>query len=204
MNIDPAILHWLTTLEEPALFFGAFFFGETVIVAASFLAAQGVWSMSNVFWLTLVGTVAADIVWFYAGRYSQSLLRYYQVNIDRYRSYVSYVDDAFEHRPWRTMTFLKFLYGTRIIMIIYLALSPMPLRRFIAIDTFASAVLIAVTMAIGWFAAKGLLNVVPALNNVKYAVFILLLVIVAYKLASLWFTKQVDETIEERQKKQRP
>lgn len=198
MQFDSNLLQWLITLEEPAIFFGAFFFGETVILAASFLAAEGVWSLNNVFWLSLLGTVVSDIIWFYAGRYSKSLLRYYEVNIDKYRDYVSYVDAAFEHKPWRTMVFLKFLYGTRIIMIVYLALSPMSLRRFIAIDTFASAVLLAVVMTVGWLAGKGLISAAPAMANLQYGVLGLLGIVIIYKLVTVWFTKQIDETIEER------
>jgi membrane protein DedA with SNARE-associated domain len=55
-------------LPVVAIYAGAFLFGETILIAASFMAAQGVWTLWSVFWLGLAGTLTADSLWFLLGQ----------------------------------------------------------------------------------------------------------------------------------------
>ncbi len=66
--MDFSLAQVLTTYQLPAIFFGSFFFGETVILTAAFLGGQNIWSVESVFWLSLAGTIAADSLWFLFGQ----------------------------------------------------------------------------------------------------------------------------------------
>ena len=60
---------YLETYKSPAIFLGAFLFGETIILSAVFLAIENSWSLLLMFVLSFLGTLIADIVWFVAGGY---------------------------------------------------------------------------------------------------------------------------------------
>lgn len=200
MNLDPTIVYWLTALHEPAIFLGTVFFGEVIVLTAAFLSGNGMWSVWSVFLFSLAGVLVSDAAWFYFGRRSNRLLQRYTNRLEKYRAYVTYIDNAFERRPWRTMLFLKFLYGTRIIMIVYLSLTPLSLRRFVAADAFATTILLSLVITVGWLAGAGVIHAIPSLANIQYAILILLGIIVVYKLMTLWLSRQIDKSIIRRNK----
>lgn len=67
MADHPIVLEFLTEHHFLIVLFGAFFFGESVIITASSLAAQNDWSMGSIALGAFVGTVASDTIWFLLG-----------------------------------------------------------------------------------------------------------------------------------------
>jgi membrane protein DedA with SNARE-associated domain len=195
MNLDLTIVYWLTAFHEPAIFVGTILFGEAVVLTASFLAADGAWSLTNVFLFSLAGTLVSDIFWFLSGRYAQHYFKKYMTRLEKHRRYISYIDNAFLHKPWRTMIFIKFLYGARVFMILYLSTLPTPLRRFILADIVASSVLLTIVITVGWFAGAGMAHLLPGANNAQYLIAAIIGVIIGYKLITLWLSRQIDETV---------
>lgn len=191
MNIDAETIQLLTSFRAPAIFLGAFFFGETVIITAAFLAAHKLWSMDEVFWLALSGTVLADVVWYLFG---QRLMRFFR-RWKKYREEGNQLLAALEkttgQRPFLALLFIKFLYGTRVLTIMYLSARKVGLRTFTIFDSIGTVLWLIAVMAIGWLAGKSITNLAPVLDRVEFAALVLILCIIGFRMGTLWLSKKI-------------
>lgn len=191
MNLDVTIVELLTAYQLPAIFVGSFFFGETVIITAGFLSAQGYWSLFNVFWLAFLGTIVSDTLWFLFG---QQLLTYLH-KWDRYQAKTTQLLKKMQQlsgeRPFLILLFIKFLYGTRILTIMYLSIRRVGLWTFVLYDSLGSLIWLAVIVPIGWLAGKSIIDLWPYLNRIEYALLLIAVIILVFKLATLWISKKI-------------
>lgn len=194
MHIGTTTLATLYAYEFPALFFGGFFLGETVIIPAAFLAGQDILSLYSVFGVTFLGTIIADMLWFFAG---PSLFRFahrFEWIAARSESVLSGVQALYADQPFRALLASKFVYGTRILTIIYLSFEKVSAIRFLIVNLISTFVWLVAIVAIGWLAGKSIVNLVPFVSDVAYALLVVVILIVGFKLAPLWFRKRSVET----------
>jgi len=191
--MDSLILEWLTTYQLPAILIGSFLFGETVILSAAFLAGQGVWPVGNVFLLALAGTLISDILWFLLGN---SILH----NSDRWKKYekehqhfLTKLEKITGRKPFLSLLFIKFLYGTRILTILYLAVRKVTFAKFFVFGFFGTLIWLGVLLPIGWSAGKGLGNFVEIIDNIGYVFLAILALIIIYRAISIWMEKRIEE-----------
>lgn len=188
MEID--IASYLMAYHLPAIFVGSFFFGETVILTASFLAAQGWWSPFVVFGLSLIGTLASDIIWFLLGNRVVHSERWDKYK-EKYVHIVHFLERKTGQRPYRALLFIKFMYGTRILTIVYLSVRKVGFWKFLLYDILSTAILLAVLIPIGYLAGKGYENLVHVFHNVTYGITALVGIFILYKLVTLWLGKKI-------------
>jgi len=181
----------LIAYELPAIFFGSFFFAEIVIIAAAFLAGQGVWPVWHVFLLALAGTLTADSVWFFVGRKLYNQLNRWEYTRVRYARFSKLLNHIAHRRSLATFFIIKFLYGTRVLMAMHFSASRLPYRFFIARDALATLAWLGVIISLGWVAGRGAFGIADVLGNVRAAGIALVAVLIAYRLANLWFNKRV-------------
>ncbi len=191
MHLDDTIISLLSSYQLPAILIGAFFLGETVIIPAAFLAAQGFWSLINVFWLALAGTLMSDALWFLFGR--RILLFFHKW--EKYQKQSARLLKALEkisgQRSFLALLFIKFFYGTRILTIMYLSVRQVRFFTFLFFDTIGTMLWLAVILSIGWLAGKSMINLAPFLNKFEYAVLFLILVIIIFRFGTTWLRKKI-------------
>ena len=189
--MDAFILSLLTTYQLPAIFLGAFFFGETVIVTAAFLAGQGIWSLWTVFVLSLSGTLLSDSLWFIFG---QSILQFLQKWKKGRRKIDALKKEEVplkKYTPFFVLLFIKFLYGTRIITILYLSSRKLNFWLFLLFDTIGTVVWLIVMMAIGWSVSQGTYQWSPLLQRTEYVLVLLALTLVGTHFFIVWISKKI-------------
>lgn len=191
--MDTAIAQYLMDYHIPGIFMGAFIFGETIIITAAFLATQGWWSLWTVFYISLLATVISDCVWFFAGYYVFEKKQWFKKYEHKYQKVVHFLDKKVGNRPYRGLLIVKFLYGTRILTIIYLARRRVNFWKFLFFDTIGSMLLMVVVVGIGYLAAKGYESVVHIFHNVTYVITGVIAVIILFKLVTIWLSKKVIE-----------
>jgi len=185
--IEPMLLAY----QLPAIFLGAFFFGETVVITAAALSAQGIWSVFNVFWLSLAGTVISDAIWFLSGQAIFRLTNKWSKNQKKYQSLIAKLDKITGQKPFLSLLFIKFLYGTRILTILYLSVRQIGFWAFVIFDTVGTIFWLVVVISIGWLAGKGVVNFIPLVHKTEYALLAIVLVVVFFKLITLWIEKKI-------------
>lgn len=191
MDISGVISNFLINYEAAAIFLGSFFFGETVVISSAFLSARGFWSMQSVFWLSFAGTMCSDILWFIFGRPILTYFHKWEQYREKSAKLVSFLDGFAGSRPFFSLLFIKFLYGTRILTIMYLSIRQIGLWRFILFNAVGTVIWLAVVLPIGWLAGNGIVNIIPFLNKFEYAALFLLVVLVLIRLLTKWLGNQV-------------
>lgn len=194
MHIGTTTLAMLYAYEFPALFFGGFFFGETVIIPAAFLAGQDILSLQEVFWVTFLGTVIADTLWFIAGPPLFRFAHRFEWIAARSESVLKRVKDLYADQPFRALFVSKFVYGTRILTVIYLSFERVSAVRFLIVNLASTFLWLVAIVAIGWLAGKSIVNLIPFVSDVTYALLVVAVLIVGFKLAPLWLQKHRIET----------
>lgn len=179
----------LLSYQLPAIFLGAFFFGETVILTAAFLSGHGIWSLSNVFLLSFAGTIVSDGMWFLFGQFFFRLARKRIDNQEKYLQLITKLDTITGQKPFLSLLFIKFLYGTRILTILYLSIRKIGFWTFIVFDALGTVLWLIVMISIGWLAGKGISNFIPFVQKTEYALLAIALLVVIFKLTTLWIQK---------------
>lgn len=190
MVFDNLVIELLTKYQLIIVFVGSFFLGESVIISCGFLAAQGILNMPYVFILAFLGTVISDSLWFCCGK----LIFWKKKNfIDdkKYNKLVKRIDQITGKKQFWALLFIKFLYGTRILTIIYLSIRRIKFSIFTFFNSLGTILWLSVVLTIGWLAGKGYGNVVPVFNGVKYLLIGLIILLILYRVVSQWITKKI-------------
>ncbi len=186
MPFDQTLVDLISSYGQLAVFVGSFFFGETVIISAGFLSATGAWPVENVYLLAFIGTLTSDSVWFLFGQTLVAGTKHFQRSSNRYQRVVSRVERITGDKPFLILLFIKFLYGTRILTILYLAHRKLRFLTFLVFDFLGTILWLAVMVGIGWLAGRGIVNVLPQVKNIQIAFTLLVVVAVFGKLIMVW------------------
>lgn len=178
-------------------FVGAFFGGEETILTLSFLAGQGIMSAWLVFAGCLAGTLSSDAAWFALGR---SRLADKILGWKIFHRGYQKVENIFHKTTKGNIIIMiligKFLYGTRIITIMYMARRKMSLARFNLYNTIIVTLWLGVIIPIGWSAGKGFSRTVNILHDFERATMVLILLLVLVYLARLAISRWLRDRYE--------
>jgi membrane protein DedA with SNARE-associated domain len=180
----------LTTHHAWLIFLGAFFFGETVIIPAAALAAQGQFSPWAVGGWAYLGTVVSDALWFRLAGLAEHHISTHAGKQRRDRIVLAWLDRRFGARPERALLFIKFVYGTRIATLVYLSIRKVTFQLFLAFNSVGTAAWVVVVVSVGWLVGKGLAAFAPDLSKVEHLLPIVLLVALFLRGVAKWMSKR--------------
>lgn len=132
--------------------------GETVVLASVVVATQGEWPLGQVVLWCLLGTVASDTVWFSLAGTAGKRLRSVREPGARQQRVMDWLRRRTGERPYVALLFVKFLYGSRVLMLVYLATRRVPLRLFLLYDIAGTILWLAVLVPVGWLLGEGLIR----------------------------------------------
>ena len=89
------------------------------------------------------------------------------------------------------MLFIKFLYGTRILTILYLSTQKLQLSTFLLWNAIGTLLWLVVMISIGWLAGNSVINIIPYVDKAEYAAAILLLLIILVRFGTQWLSKRI-------------
>ncbi|MBA3348984.1 MAG: VTT domain-containing protein [Actinobacteria bacterium] len=184
------MIELLTHHHAWIVFLGAFLLGETLIIPAAVVAAQGHFSVLAVAGWSYLGTVASDAIWFSCARPLSGVLERNQKWNERYTMALAWINRRFGDRPERALLFIKFLYGTRIATIVYLALRRLRFKTFISFNAMGTAVWVIAIVTVGWLVGKGIANLQSELTRIEYLIPSALLLALILKGLVSWASKR--------------
>lgn len=184
---------WLLTYRYAGVAVGSFALGDTVVIGAGYLAGTGLLN----FWLTLgyalIGTLIADCAWFLFGHQIIRRLPKYR-NLDWQINMVEKIERLAGKRLWLIILCFKFLYGTRILMIIFFSLQKISLVRFLWLDTVGTLIWLILFLGVGWLAGAGIVNLLPHVQSAELALTIFVLVLLVMRLGFSWMEKRLTKS----------
>jgi membrane-associated protein len=178
----------------PAIFLGTFLFGETVVLAGTLLATAGVVSVPALFGMCLLGMLASDLVWFFFGQRALRAARrweWVQARHDALMARLQRIDDG---QRFYYLLFYKFVYGIRIVTIVYTSLRRIRLRRFLLLDGIGGAAYLVVVIGLGLLLYRGATEVAPAMHTLRYALAAAVLLFILLRMGTQWLRKRLIDT----------
>ncbi len=163
------------------VFFGAMLAGESIILPAMFLAAQGSLSATAVLALALLGNMISDSFWFWLGKHHEHLHRIkpnYHELFERFKVKI----ETISRNPSRSLLYMKFLYGLRVLTIIYLSAIYTPYRTFLWYDTLGSLIWLLTFLIFTSLITIGYTTFSHILPSLRVIIPILIVIIVCIKL----------------------
>ena len=133
----------------PALFLGAGFEGETVVVAGGLLAQRGIVSLPAAMAATATGSFAADQLFFLAGR---RLAGWRPVDRLRQNPLFARALAMLERYPVGFIFAFRFIYGFRTISPFAIGTSAVPARLFLLVNIVAAAIWASAFTLLGYVA----------------------------------------------------
>jgi membrane protein DedA with SNARE-associated domain len=178
----------------PAIFLGTFIFGETVVLAGTLLAATGVVSVPALYAMCLLGMLTSDLVWFFFGRRLVDLARRWPWVQARYESLMARLHRIDDGRRFYYLLFYKFVYGIRVVTIIYTSLRRIPLRRFLFLDGIGGGTYLAVVIGLGLLLYRGAAEMAPEVHALRYALAAAVLLFILLRMGTQWLRKRLLDT----------
>lgn len=177
MSIPETILSSLTAVILANSFF---FFLISVIATAIwgdasyiFLVILGVQSHIPLILIALsafIGTIIGDTIWFFIGIRFIKKLKKKKALKKTFLRISRTIEKTFGNRYTLALTTVKFLYGTRVITIFYLADKKLRYKKFIMYNIIATFFWVIGVGAIGWLAGIGFSYIVNVFKNLQLAI----------------------------------
>ncbi len=174
------------------LFFGAFFFGETVIISSALVVfAQGL-SVPIAFGIAFLGTILSDTVWFLLGTSVVRKRLERNGTWQKNQHFIARLNTVFGRFPFLILLVIKFLYGTRILTIVYLSVRKLPLWQFIVFNAAGTVLWLSVLFGLSYAAVHAAISIDGTLSTIQIVVMSAVTVFIVVKLVNLWITKRLD------------
>jgi len=142
-----------------AIFVGAGLEGETSVVTGGLLAHEGLLSLGGTALAAVVGSFAADQLFFFAGRRYRDTAR-----VRRIRAKPAFAKalDTLDRHPTVFILSFRFLYGLRTISPIAIGTSHVPARTFVVLNAISAAVWGVLFTGIGYLFGHSLIEAIDA------------------------------------------
>ncbi len=177
---------WMASSHSWIILAGTFVFGDSIVLAASGLAAHGQWSVLSVFIWSFLGTLMSDTIWFKLADGSLQKIMRDPAREAAFDRMTARMDRWTGESPHRGLLFVKFLWGTRTLSIVYMASRDVSTRTFVLFDAIGTVLWLAVLVPIGFLAGKGVATLSADLTRLEYALPILLILAIGLKRGRTW------------------
>ena len=159
---------------------GAFFGGDGIILFLSSLSGQGVINFWTIILFCSLGTIASDVMWFFIGRtrLADKVISHKQFN--RGYSKIERILAKYGRSDFLLLLIVKFIYGIRIITIVYFSRERKSFPRFVNYNSIAVLVITVFVSFLGWMAGKGIRSYVDIYENFRTAIKIIVLILVLF------------------------
>lgn len=194
MPFEKLIVSFITINLPLVCVAGAFFGGDALIIFLSSLAGQGLINLWTIILFCSLGTISSDVAWFFLGRskFADKLISNSKMNAGY--SKFERILTRYGRSDFLLLLVVKFIYGIRIITIIYFSRERRNFVRFLNYNSIAVIIITVFVAFIGWMAGKGISVYADFYDNFKMAMkFIVIFLVVFIILKSLvkrWLLKE--------------
>jgi len=173
-------------------FLGGLFGGETAIISLSFLSANGLFPLWWILVFTTIGEFISDIFVFLIGRmHFISNLTKLEKSFKVYRRIDKIIVKLSRDNIFLVILYGKFIYGASIFGLLYLGIKKKNIIEFLIADFIVVCMWIIILVTIGWLGGHGFNFIITIFNNIKIAIFLLLLFVLILISFQKWLNKKL-------------
>jgi membrane protein DedA with SNARE-associated domain len=188
------LLEWLVSIFEAhkilVSILGSFLIGEEYVLFASVMSGRGIIPIWEVILIGIIGMIILDSLWFLAARtkWATYILKFERRNSDakERESFVETIGNKLaKTHPLTFLSLSKFIYGTRVISIIYASIRGEKFWNFVKYDLIAIGIWCAVMSPLGWIAGRGSTFLLEAAKSTEKVLALVLFLFAALYLLNL-------------------
>lgn len=161
-------------------------------------------SLWLIFFAAYIGTMIGDSLWFSLGRYLEPKIEKNEKLKKAYVKIAELIEIIFGKRHLLALTAVKYLYGTRVITIIYLAKERIGYKKFAYYDFISTFFWIIGVGFIGWLVGVGFMAI-KTFKNIQLAITVLVIFFLLLNLLQRWVNEKIEhikrKRIKERKRK---
>ncbi len=170
---------------------GAAFGGEVVMIALSFLAAQGLFSLLPFCLTSFVGLLSSDVLWFWLGK-TEKGSKFFSYRF--LRSTVAVITEAVERvsqgNNFVALLLANFMLASRIVIIMYVSRLRVSFLRFLSYEVIAGTLWLISVISIGFISGLGFSQLAELFQNLYVAIGFILLVIFGIVIFQIWLERR--------------
>ena len=185
------------------LFFAMVLEGEIFLIIAGMLANLEAFDIGDVFFISLLGVILGNMVWYYLG----SVLKnksFARRMIGWAERAIAYFLPRFRERPFKSIFFSKFIYGANRATVIMSGVLKVKFELFLRAEFLASIAWVSLYLAIGYFFGYAAVHITK--NASRFALLIVIFVvafILLQKLLTLYYDRRKHQKLEKDRNAQR-
>ncbi len=157
--------------------------GETILIIASMLAHLGAFDIGDVLWISLLGVVLGNMLWYYVG-FKLNHKGFAKNIIIRAEKIITYFLPRFREEPFKSIFISKFIYGANRATVFMSGVLKVEFPLFMKAEFFASIAWVALYASVGYFFGYAAIQVTHKAGY--FALLILIFVVVFILLQKLF------------------
>ena len=194
MPLESLVLQFIESYAPLVCLIGAYFGGDALIIFISSLSGQGLVSYWTIVLFCTLGTTSADVMWYFLGRTRLAGKLISSRQLAAGYSKIERIFSKYGGNDFLLLLIVKFVYGIRVVTIVYFSRERRRFGRFLAFDSFAVIVITLFVTTLGWLAGKGIGSYVSIYENFRDAVKIIVIVLVVFfvlkSLVNKWLLRE--------------
>jgi len=197
MRLEKFLLPFIATNLPLVCIVGAYFGGDAMLLFLSSLSGQGLIHFWTIILFFSLGTISSDVMWFFIGRtrLAEKLISHKQLN--KGYSRIERILTKYGRNDFLLLFIVKFIYGIRIIAIVYFSRERKRFDRFLCFNSIAVVAITVFVSFLGWMAGKGIRSYVDIYENFRSAIKIIVIVLVIFfilkSLINKWLLKKTTQ-----------
>ena len=178
-EVIPSLIKFLEHYDYLIVFLGTIIAGETVILAAVFLASLKILNIYLVIFFGLLGIVISDNLWYWIGSKLKGRFNYFRkyLPLVKYQKKIDFFKRSFEHNSRKLLITSKFIYGVRIMTIIASGYQRLPYKRFFTFNFLGTLCWLTIVVLLGYVMGFSWNYLSQYNNQAKYYVLLGLLIL---------------------------
>ncbi len=202
MGLINFILQFFAVYPAIICFLGGIFGGEETIFILSILAVQNNINFLIIIFFSYLGILVSDIIWFFLGRtklFNWLIKR--KIFSKVYYHFDKTLDKVTKGNDFKALLFTKFLYGLRIITIMYLARERMKFKQFLKYSLIIVGIWTIVVCSLGFAAGQGVKIALIISNNLTLTLILFGITIILFNILIRILSEEVKKLLTKRQKR---
>lgn len=164
---------------------------EELLIFLAALSAKRILHFWIVFVFGILGIIFIDAVWFWVGR-SKLVNKLKKWKIFSKESKIEQkIHKLGGKHKFLSLFLSKFVYGTKIILIVYHSAKEMSFKKFTFYNTLAVLLWAVIMLPIGFFAGKGFVRILNLVHGIEKLFAIILIVIIIFYIVQKIVTKAI-------------
>lgn len=165
------------------------FTGEETILILAFLSSQGVLPLWIVLVFVPIGTFITDVLFFFLGKTKTiNKLHKWRYFSNKYKKTDELVGRLTRENHLLILFYTKFIYGTRIISILFLGLKGTSYYRFLKYNFIITFIWALIVIPLGYFTGKGYTFIINIFRSVELGILFVLVIVILFFLVKKWIS----------------